>query len=85
VSSTSRSLTGAGTRPWPSSTPRSTDFESLLTASQNAAVVRRVIREASEAHRHIGEAINRGSAPQVRRAAEAHLNQVEALMVAQMT
>ena len=64
---------------------RSTDFESLLTASQNAAVVRRVIREASAAHRHIGEAISRGSVTQVRRAAEAHLNQVEALMVAQMT
>ena len=64
---------------------KSTDFESLLTASQNAMIVRRVIEEATEAHRLIAEAIRKGSVFQVRKAAEAHLNQVEALMVAQMT
>ena len=64
---------------------KSTDFESLLTASHNAAIVRRVIREASEAHRHISEGIRKGSVMQVRKASVNHLNQVEALMVAQMT
>jgi DNA-binding FadR family transcriptional regulator len=64
---------------------KSTDFDSLLTASHNAAIVRQIIDEATEAHRLIGEGIRRGSVPQVRRAAEAHLNQVEVLMVAQMT
>jgi len=64
---------------------KSTDFDSLLTASQNAAIVRRIIREATDAHRQIGEGIRKGSVSQVRKAAEAHLNQVEVLMVAQMT
>lgn len=64
---------------------RSTDFDSLLSASQNAAIVRQIIDEATDAHRLIGEGIRRGSVSQVRRAAETHLNQVEALMVAQMT
>ena len=64
---------------------RTSGTATTVAFSCGAGAVRRVIREASEAHRHIGEAINRGSVPQVRRAAEAHLNQVEALMVAQMT
>ncbi len=64
---------------------RSTDFDSLLTASQNASVVRRVIREAVQAHQEIAEGIEKQNLTAVRRAAEAHLNQVEALMVAQMT
>ena len=64
---------------------RSTDFDSLLTARQNAAIVRQLISEATDAHRDISEGIRKGRVSLVRRAAEAHLNQVEALMVAQMT
>src|SRR5205085_4889019 len=54
---------------------RSTDFDSLLSASRNAAVVRRVIREAVRAHQEIAEGIEKQNLPAVRRAAEAHLNQ----------
>jgi GntR family transcriptional repressor for pyruvate dehydrogenase complex len=64
---------------------RSTDFDSLLGASQNKAVVLRVIREAARAHREISGCIAAGDEEGVAKAAEAHLNQVEALMVAQMT
>jgi GntR family transcriptional repressor for pyruvate dehydrogenase complex len=63
---------------------KSTDFESLLTDRRNASIVRRIIREAAVAHHQIAEAIRKGSVAQVRRAAEAHLDQVEELMVAQM-
>jgi GntR family transcriptional repressor for pyruvate dehydrogenase complex len=63
----------------------STDFDSLLSASQNQAVVRRVIRESSKAHRDIATHLAAGDVEAVRKAAEKHLNQVEALMVAQMT
>jgi len=63
----------------------STDFESLLTSSQNATVVRRVIREAVRAHRRIASAITAGDVAGARAAAEAHLSQVEATMIAQMT
>jgi DNA-binding FadR family transcriptional regulator len=63
---------------------RSTDFDSLLYDRRNAAIVRRIIREATDAHRQIGEGIRKGSVPQVRRASEAHLNQVEELMLARM-
>ena len=63
---------------------KSTDFESLLTDRRNASIVRRIIREAAVAHHQIAEAIRKGSVAQVRKAAEAHLDQVEVLMVAQM-
>jgi GntR family transcriptional repressor for pyruvate dehydrogenase complex len=63
---------------------KSTDFESLLTDRRNASIVRRIIREAADAHRLIADAIRKGSVAQVRKAAEAHLDQVEELMVAQM-
>ncbi len=63
---------------------KSTDFDSLLTDRRNASIVRRIIREAAAAHRHIGDAVRKGSAAAVRRASEAHLDQVEELMVAQM-
>jgi GntR family transcriptional repressor for pyruvate dehydrogenase complex len=64
---------------------KSTDFDSLLTASQNESVVRRVIRDATKAHRDIASALVAGDVEAVRKAAEKHLEQVEALMVAQMT
>jgi len=64
---------------------KSTDFDSLLTASQNEVVVRRVIRDATKAHKEIATAIVAGDVDAVRKAAEKHLEQVEALMVAQMT
>jgi DNA-binding FadR family transcriptional regulator len=64
---------------------KSTDFESLLTASQNARVVRRVIREATLAHRMIAAGIVSGDVAAVREAAETHLSQVEATMIARMT
>lgn len=63
----------------------STDFDSLLSASENERIVRRVIREASSSHRAIAAAIEAGDTSAVRTAVEEHLNQVEALMVAQMT
>jgi len=63
---------------------KSTDFDSLLTDRRNASTVRRIIREAADAHRLIGEGIRKGSAAQVRRASETHLDQVEELMLAQM-
>jgi GntR family transcriptional repressor for pyruvate dehydrogenase complex len=63
----------------------STDFDSLLSASANESVVRRVIRDASKAHRDIATSLCTGDVEAVRKAAEEHLNQVEALMVAQMT
>jgi DNA-binding FadR family transcriptional regulator len=63
---------------------KSTDFDSLLTDRRNATTVRRIIREAADAHRLISEAIRKGSAAQVRRASETHLDQVEELMLAQM-
>lgn len=64
---------------------KSTDFESLLSASENESVVRRVIRDATKAHRDIATNLCAGDIDGVRKAAEAHLNQVEAVMVAQMT
>jgi GntR family transcriptional repressor for pyruvate dehydrogenase complex len=64
---------------------RSTDFESLLTAAENEATVRRVIHDATQAHADIAASLVAGDAPAVRRAVERHLNQVEAHMVAQMT
>lgn len=64
---------------------KSTDFESLLSASENQDVVRRVIRDATRAHRDIAASLCDGDVTGVREAAENHLNQVEALMVAQMT
>ena len=64
---------------------RSTDFDSLLTASQNHAVVRQVIRDAAAAHRDIATCLVAGDVEKVRKAVETHLNQVEALMIAQMT
>ncbi len=64
---------------------KSTDFASLLNARQNATTVRKIIKAASASHRLIGEGIKRGAAVQVRKAAEAHLVDVEAQMVAQMT
>jgi GntR family transcriptional repressor for pyruvate dehydrogenase complex len=64
---------------------RSTDFDSLLSASQNESVVRRVIRDASRAPKDIATSIRAGDIDGVRKAAEKHLEQVEALMVAQMT
>lgn len=63
----------------------STDFDSLLSASENEQIVRRVIREASSSHQDIAAAIEAGDTAAVRTAVEEHLNQVEALMVAQMT
>lgn len=63
----------------------STDFDSLLSSSENESVVRRVIRDASRAHREIATSLCAGDVEAVRKAAEEHLNQVEALMVAQMT
>jgi DNA-binding FadR family transcriptional regulator len=47
--------------------------------------VRRVIRDATRAHREIAASIREGDIEGVRKAAEKHLEQVEALMVAQMT
>lgn len=64
---------------------KSTDFDSLLSASENESVVRRVIRDATKAHRDIASSLCAGDAEAARKAAEEHLNQVEALMVAQMT
>src|SRR3546814_378457 len=64
---------------------KSTDFDSLLSASENEAVVRRVIRDATKAHREIAASLCAGDVEAVRKAAEGHLEQVEALMVAQMT
>ncbi|HEX7097083.1 MAG TPA: FadR/GntR family transcriptional regulator [Acidimicrobiales bacterium] len=64
---------------------RSTDFDSLLSASENRAVVRRVIRDAVKAHTEIAQHIGAGDIDAVRKATERHLNQVEALMVSQMT
>jgi DNA-binding FadR family transcriptional regulator len=63
---------------------KSTDFDSLLTDRRNATTVRRIIREAADAHQMIGDAIRKGSPAQVRRASEGHLDQVEELMLAQM-
>jgi len=64
---------------------RSTDFDSLLSASENKQIVRRVIREAASSHQQIAAAISAGDAPAVRAAVEQHLNHVEELMVSQMT
>jgi GntR family transcriptional repressor for pyruvate dehydrogenase complex len=63
---------------------RSTDFDSLLSATENQEAVRRVIRDATDAHREIATQIGARNGQAVRKAAEAHLNQVEALMVSQM-
>jgi len=64
---------------------KSTDFDSLLSASENKTVVRRVIRDATKAHRDIASSLCTGDVEAVRKAAEQHLNQVEALMISQMT
>lgn len=64
---------------------RSTDFDSLLSASQNSKVVRQVIRDSANAHREIAASIVASNIEGVRKATETHLNQVEALMVAQMS
>lgn len=64
---------------------KSTDFDSLLTASQNEVVVRQVIREAAEAHKKIAEHLAVADVDAVGKAVEDHLNQVETLMIAQMT
>jgi GntR family transcriptional repressor for pyruvate dehydrogenase complex len=64
---------------------RSADFDSLLTATQNQAVVRRLIRDAAIGHKQIAVHLARTDAEAVGKAAEEHLNQVEALMIAQMT
>lgn len=64
---------------------RSTDFDSLLTASQNEKVVRRVIEDAAGAHAEIARHLVAGDVDAVGKAVESHLNQVETLMIAQMT
>jgi GntR family transcriptional regulator, transcriptional repressor for pyruvate dehydrogenase complex len=64
---------------------RSTDFDSLLTASQNEKVVRRVIEDATEAHGEIARHLCAADVEAVGKAVENHLNQVETLMIAQMT
>ena len=64
---------------------KSTDFDSLLTASQNEKVVRQVIREATEAHQKIARHLAVADVEAVGKAVEDHLNQVETLMIAQMT
>lgn len=64
---------------------RSTDFDSLLTASQNEKVVRRVIEDAAQAHTEIARQLTAGDVDAVGKAVENHLNQVETLMIAQMT
>jgi len=64
---------------------KSTDFDSLLTASQNEAVVRQVIREAADAHKKIAQHLAVADVDAVGKAVEDHLNQVETLMIAQMT
>lgn len=64
---------------------QSTDFDSLLSANRNQSVVRRVIHDSIVAHREIAERIARGDSAGARRSAEAHLGEVEALMLAQMT
>jgi GntR family transcriptional repressor for pyruvate dehydrogenase complex len=64
---------------------KSTDFDSLLTASQNEVVVRQVIREAAEAHQKIAQHLAVADVDAVGKAVEDHLNQVETLMIAQMT
>ncbi len=64
---------------------KSTDFDSLLTASQNEKVVRQVIREATEAHQEIARHLAVADVEAVGKAVEDHLNQVETLMIAQMT
>ena len=64
---------------------RSTDFDSLLTASQNESVVRRVIEDATEAHGEIARHLSAGDVEAAGKAVENHLNQVETLMIAQMT
>jgi len=64
---------------------KSTDFDSLLTASQNEKVVRQVILEATAAHREIARHLAVADVEAVGKAVENHLNQVETLMIAQMT
>jgi DNA-binding FadR family transcriptional regulator len=64
---------------------KSTDFESLLTASQNEKVVRQVIRDATAAHQKIARNLAVSDVEAVGKAVEDHLNQVESLMIAQMT
>lgn len=64
---------------------KSTDFDSLLTASQNEAVVRQVIRDAADAHQAIARHLAVADVEAVGKAVEDHLNQVETLMISQMT
>jgi GntR family transcriptional regulator, transcriptional repressor for pyruvate dehydrogenase complex len=64
---------------------KSTDFDSLLTASQNEKVVRQVIRDATDAHLKIARSLAVADVEAVGKAVEEHLNQVETLMIAQMT
>lgn len=64
---------------------RSTDFDSLLTASRNEKVVRRVIEDATGAHGEIARHLAAGDVEAVGKAVENHLEQVETLMIAQMT
>lgn len=63
---------------------RSTDFDSLLSASENDPVVRSIIIHADQAHRDISANIIAGDASGARATTEDHLRQVEALMVGRM-
>jgi GntR family transcriptional repressor for pyruvate dehydrogenase complex len=62
----------------------STDFDSLLFAQPNAAVVSRIVRESGQAHRAIAKAIVAGDPPGTVDAARAHLDQVEERMLRQL-
>ena len=62
----------------------STDFDSLLFAQPNAAVVSRIVRESGQAHRAIAKAIVAGDSDATVEAARAHLDQVEERMLRQL-
>lgn len=60
---------------------RSADFEEMLGAERNRAEVERIVAEASTAHGRIATAIAARDVDAVRRAAEAHLDEVERSLV----
>jgi GntR family transcriptional repressor for pyruvate dehydrogenase complex len=63
----------------------SLSFDSLLTAEQNEAEVRRIIGESAKAHNEIARAIAEGDAPGAADATRRHLDEVETRMLQRLT
>ena len=64
---------------------RSSEFASILAANRNRKAVRTIIRDSAAAHSAIADALVKGDAEHVMRAAESHLHQVEEQLIAQLS